>query len=216
MKKFHFTPKSRLLLIISILSILFFFSLADYIFSHDLTPIQIQIYHMMTSIRSPFFNFILISLTKSANPLPILFVTGASCLMFLLFKKYKESLLCMFTVLALTLSNLLLKLHYMRERPTFEHLIDESGYSFPSGHSMMSFGIAILCSFLLYQYCQKRSWAHLLSFFSFLYACLIGFSRVYVNVHFLGDVLGGFLAASSLVCLILSLYCRFFSFTKSQ
>ncbi|MTK84710.1 PAP2 family protein, partial [Turicibacter sanguinis] len=31
MKKFHFTPKSRLLLIISILSILFFFSLADYI-----------------------------------------------------------------------------------------------------------------------------------------------------------------------------------------
>lgn len=71
MKKFHFTPKSRLLLIISILSILFFFSLADYIFSHDLTPIQIQIYHMMTSIRSPFFIFILISLTKSANPLPI-------------------------------------------------------------------------------------------------------------------------------------------------
>lgn len=216
MKKINFNSTSRLLLLISIISTICFFCLASYIFSHDLTSVQQRIHDLISSIYSPFSNQLFILFTKSANPFPILIFTGAICLLCLSFKKYKAAFLYLFTVLVLTLGNVALKHHYMRQRPTFEHLIEESGYSFPSGHAMMSFGLAILSSYLLYQYCHKRSLARLLSFLCFLYTCLIGFSRIYVSVHFLSDVLGGYLGATAIVCLILSLYSSIVPYANCQ
>ena len=85
-----------------------------------------------------------------------------------------------------------MKYIFQRPRPDIAlRLIEESGYSFPSGHSMnclVSYGIL---AYLLLRYCENRKLAKLLSVGLCLIVILIGLSRVYVGVHFPTDVIGG-------------------------
>lgn len=87
--------------------------------------------------------------------------------------------------------NLCLKLCFSRQRPLKYMLIDESGYSFPSGHSMVSiafYGFLIyICNKLI-----KKKWIRnvTISLISLLIA-LIAFSRLYFGVHYPTDVLAG-------------------------
>lgn len=94
-------------------------------------------------------------------------------------------------VLCLVLGNLFLKNIFARPRPF--HAIEEIeplikppvDYSFPSGHTMASFTAAFIIFFRDRTY---GAWALIL-------AGLIGFSRLYLQVHYPGDVLGGIVIA---------------------
>jgi undecaprenyl-diphosphatase len=61
-----------------------------------------------------------------------------------------------------------------------------SGQSFPSDHATAAFGLALATFALL-----SRRWGAAL----FVLALLIGFARVYVGIHYPGDIGGGLLAA---------------------
>ncbi len=94
-----------------------------------------------------------------------------------------------------------LKELFERTRPTGEALTIASGYSMPSGHAMLSMAFyGFLAVLLLRQRNRPYSWwaAGLL-----LLVLLIGFSRIYLNVHYLSDVLAGFILG--FICLRLSL-----------
>jgi membrane-associated phospholipid phosphatase len=72
------------------------------------------------------------------------------------------------------------------------HLVDGvtmfNDHSFPSGHSASAFGLFLCIAFL-----SRNS---TLSFFMFLAALLVAFSRVYLSQHFLGDIVAGSLVGS--------------------
>lgn len=216
MKKLHAKKTSLFYLLTSIISLILFLSLAYFIFNHDLTQFQEKIHQFISTLYSPILNQIIILLTKTANPLPIGISTLILTLIFIFKKKYAIAALCTGSILSLTISNIALKNYFMRERPSFEWLISEQGYSFPSGHAMMSFGIALLICFLLYQTVQNRWIAISFSGLAFMYALCIGFSRLYVSVHFLSDVLGGYLAASSVMCFIFFIYDLFYNQNQTK
>lgn len=69
-----------------------------------------------------------------------------------------------------------------------------SGFSFPSSHAANSFAIATLLSI----YYQKLSWLFI------LLAAIVGFSRIYVGVHFPLDVIGG--AVVGMICSLILYY----------
>jgi len=95
------------------------------------------------------------------------------------------------------LLNQILKRIVQRPRPTEFRIIDESGYSFPSGHSMVSAAFYGFLIYLIYKNVKNKylKWA-LITVLSLL-IILIGTSRIYLGVHYTSDVLAGFLIAIS-------------------
>ena len=100
--------------------------------------------------------------------------------------------------------NFLLKNIIQRPRPVGYRLISESGYSFPSGHSMLSMAMYGMAIYLIYRYVGQVSLKWLGVIGLGLLIVLIGASRVYLGVHYASDVLAGFLI--TLAYLVIYLY----------
>ncbi|WP_404428200.1 phosphatase PAP2 family protein [Sutcliffiella horikoshii] len=106
------------------------------------------------------------------------------------------------------LLNTLLKTIFSRDRPSLDHVVEAGFYSFPSGHSMNSMAfygaIAFLCYLII-----KQSWLrNTLMTVCFVLIGLIGFSRVYLGVHYPLDVLGGFSMGASWVLFLSGIYTK--------
>lgn len=89
--------------------------------------------------------------------------------------------------------NWILKHMVQRPRPTVHHLVYADGYSFPSGHSVGSaalFGILIILTLLLI---KSKVWKTILIIIWALMPLAIGFTRIYLHVHYPSDVMGGWL-----------------------
>lgn len=87
--------------------------------------------------------------------------------------------------------NFLLKNIFIRTRPLKYFLIEQGGYSFPSGHAMVSMSFYATMTYLIMKNKDKNK--KTLWILSFLIIALIGFSRIYLGVHWPTDVLMGYL-----------------------
>ena len=89
--------------------------------------------------------------------------------------------------------NYILKLIFSRTRPIDINIITETGYSFPSGHAMISLAIYGFLAYLLWKsdYKYKKIGVSLLV----LLIVLIGISRIYLGVHYTSDVIAGFIVS---------------------
>ena len=112
-------------------------------------------------------------------------------------KNKKVSILILLNLIISTTLNQVLKFIIQRPRPTEFRIIDEKGYSFPSGHSMVS---AAFYGFLIYLICKNIKNKYLKWGLITLLSCivlLIGTSRIYLGVHYTSDVIAGFLISIS-------------------
>ncbi len=104
-------------------------------------------------------------------------------------------------VLVAGILNPLIKLLVMRDRPSLQHLVVETTYSFPSGHaatSMILYGTLI---FLMPSLIKTREWAWMIQVLLGLLILSIGASRVYLGVHYPSDILGGYSLSLFWLCL---------------
>ena len=93
-----------------------------------------------------------------------------------------------------SLLNLVLKNIFLRPRPDFANAFYiESGYSFPSGHAMLSVLFYGMAAYLLARGLTWKGQVRL-GVTAFTLSLLIGFSRIFLGVHYLTDVLGGWAA----------------------
>lgn len=96
------------------------------------------------------------------------------------------------------LLNTVLRAVFHRTRPEIQHLVEAGGYSFPSGHAMVSVAFYGMLGYLLWLNLRERSipaW-----YVPVLTVCLIvsiGISRIYLGVHFPSDVIAGFAAGGA-------------------
>jgi len=132
-----------------------------------------------------------------------MFLISLAAILGLAIKNKKVALLIWGNLGISALLNQILKYIVQRPRPTEFRIIDESGYSFPSGHSMVSAAFYGFLIYLIYKNVKNKylKWG-LITLLSLL-TILIGISRIYLGVHYTSDVLVGvFIAISYLIIFV--------------
>ena len=116
---------------------------------------------------------------------------GALMLIYLLFKNWKRALEIAAIGIGGFVVNYLMKLSFHRLRPP-NPLIDKlENFSFPSGHATSAFIFYGLLTYLVWKTRIPKFYKFIVGTMLILFSLLIGFSRIYLRVHYLSDVLAG-------------------------
>ncbi len=114
---------------------------------------------------------------------------------------------CAANLLGMATLNALLKAAIHRSRPNWpDPWITESDWSFPSGHALGSLVIFGFLAYLLSRF-ELRHFPRWFAFTTLaVLALLIGLSRIFLGVHFLSDVIGGYIVATGWLtsCILLT------------
>lgn len=87
--------------------------------------------------------------------------------------------------------NFLLKNIIARPRPAGIMLVNATGYSFPSGHAMVNIALYGMVILLVWKYIENKKLRYIITAVCASLILAIGYSRVYLGVHYTTDVLGG-------------------------
>ena len=132
-----------------------------------------------------------------------IFLITLSLILLLIIKNKKIGILIWLNLGISVLLNQALKFIIQRPRPTEFRIINESGYSFPSGHSMVSAAFYGFLIYLIYKNVKNKylKWS-LITLLS-LVILTIGISRIYLGVHYTSDVIAGFLISISYIIIFI-------------
>ena len=95
---------------------------------------------------------------------------------------------------------------FMRARPALDfHGTLAEGYSFPSGHAMMSAIVFLTLATLIARLAPRTSLRVYAILIAVLLSVLVGLSRVYLGVHWASDVVAGWVAGVAWALLVWAL-----------
>ena len=195
--------KKNLKWVVLFICLVGFLALTEDVFNKEIMQWDIIGYKMIsTFLISDFVTPIAKFITNFGGAV---FLSIATIALLLLIKNKKIGLSIFSNIVIITILNQLLKRILRRPRPTEFRIVEETGYSFPSGHSMVSMAFYGYLIYLIYRYIKNKyiKWS-LIVLLSIL-ICLIGISRIYLGVHYTSDVLGGFLLSISYLVVYISL-----------
>ena len=185
--------------IILFLCAIIFLLLLEDIFEKEVLDLDIIAYKMIVlNLRTDVLTGIMKVITSLGGAYVLIALTLGSLLVL---KNRRISILITLNLIISTILNFLLKYVIERPRPEGYGLILESGYSFPSGHSMVSMAFYGFIIYLIWKFVKNKNLKYICSALLGLLIISIGFSRIYLGVHYASDVIGGF--AISIVYLIL-------------
>lgn len=111
---------------------------------------------------------------------------------------------CAVNLALVTPLNVVLKALVRRPRPMGFRLASATGFSFPSGHSMVAMAFFGLIIWFVWRHVRDRRRRVALTVALAFVILMIGVSRVYLGVHYASDVLAGFCVS----CIWLALYTK--------
>ncbi len=175
--------------IIFLICIVVFYEIVENIFQNEIYIFDELVYFYVSKIISDPLTIFMKIITVLGSGLVIITL----CVYALVVPKNKKygKLLVLNTAIIFII-NQILKVIFARPRPEGFRLIEQDGFSFPSGHSMVSMAFYGLIIYFIYKKINNKylKWI-LISILSCL-IILIGISRIYLGVHYASDVIGGF------------------------
>ncbi len=128
-----------------------------------------------------------------------------SLLLFLHFRWKRATLWLVVNILGALVLDLTLKYAFHRPRPAPFFVALPRTYSFPSGHALFSFCFYGMLAGLLMDRIKSRLEQILIWLAAAILVAAIGFSRVYLGVHYPSDVIAGYLTATLWVSTLIAL-----------
>ena len=159
------------------------------VYDTEALPVDLSIQKAFFSLRGSVLNPIVIAITHLSDTVTIV----AFCAVLLVLPNRKQY------GVPLSLAALgglafykPMKHIFLRARPDAAlHLVEQGGFSFPSGHSVTSVIFYGLSIYLLNKHCKNQRLRKVLTAICGFLALAIGPSRIYVGVHWPTDVLAG-------------------------
>lgn len=187
--------KKNLKWIILFICLIGFLALAEDVFNQEIMKCDVIGYtlisiFLITDFATPIAKFI----TNFGGPI---FLSTICIILFIIIKNKKIGLSIIMNIAIIAILNQVLKRILQRPRPTEFRIIEETGYSFPSGHSMVSMAFYGYLIYLIYKYIKNKYVKCISIVLLSILICSIGISRIYLGVHYTSDVLGGFLISVS-------------------
>lgn len=193
--------------IILFICLIGFLDLAEDVFNKEIMKGDVIGYQMVsTFLISDFATPIAKIITNFGGAIFLIVIT---VILFILIKNKKIGVAITTNLVLVALLNQLLKNILQRPRPTEYRIIQETGYSFPSGHSMASMAFYGYLIYLIYKYVENKNIKWILITLLSILICSIGISRIYLGVHYTSDVLGGFLISISYLVIYISAINKF-------
>jgi len=97
----------------------------------------------------------------------------------------------------------LIKFAVQRARPSLS-FVQEMGYSFPSNHVLFATILFFLLIYFFAENIKNNFLKNLFIFVNFLFVLFTGFSRIFLNVHWFTDVVGGFVLGIIIACVAIN------------
>ncbi len=194
--------KRDIAIIITLISL--FAIIAILLETGNIINIENFVYDRISQFINPTFTTVVKIITNIGGPIIITVI----CITLLIFHQTRRKYgLPVLTALLVTfILNTILKYIFARPRPTVLRLINETGYSFPSGHSMVNSALYTMIILLLLENSDVKFRKVILSIFLGILIILIGLSRIYLGVHYLGDVLGGWILGILVSLVVYKIY----------
>ena len=194
MKKFN--------IFIVVLCLILFSVICYGVLSYDSLVIDTKVYSFIAdNLMSDGITSVLKVITELGG---VAFTVLAGVLIFMFCKKIRWFVT--FDLVGVTLINQVIKHIVRRPRPNVLRLVEEDGYSFPSGHSMVSMAFYGIIIYLVYKNVSNKYLKWILIILLSLLILSIGFSRIYVGVHYFTDVPGGFLLGLAYLIIYINIY----------
>ena len=181
--------KKYLKWIICFISLLIFIILGMLVLTKNDIYLDSIVYSFISKYISNNLTIIFKSLTNMASIFIVIFIFIFA---FLFFKNKKYGIYMSLNLLIITMLQFVLKAIFSRTRPVNINLIEETGYSYPSGHSLTAMALYGFIIYLIYtsKLNKKNKIIYITLFSSFIF--IVGLSRIYLGVHFFTDVVGAF------------------------
>ncbi|WP_461611304.1 phosphatase PAP2 family protein [Cytobacillus kochii] len=194
MKKSTLYITTNIILFILFLG-MFLFIVFDYT-NNDLAWFDMEVIHIVQQNVTPALTTFIDRFTFLGSVLWFVIATVVVIVLLVLKKKYALAIYICLTSGVGALLNWALKHYFKRERPDILPLIEETGYAFPSGHSMGSFIFYGSLAFVIIHVAKKTSMKWAVAIIMGLLILSIGLSRIYLGVHYPSDVAAGFLVGA--------------------
>ena len=194
--------------IVAVVLLIVFGGMIFLVYSGYSSYIDVPVSEFVNSLRADWLTSIFKGITFLAEPITLAVLCGV----LLIFPKTTLRFGIPITVVT-GLGSLIhtgLKHLFMRERPdVIFHLVEETGFGFPSGHSNAGFIFYIFLAFLIGRALKQNNHgdiANLLTVIFSIIVFLIGLSRIYLGVHFPTDVIAGLSLGGLFTIIFISLY----------
>ena len=173
---------------IGIFSLIVFVLLSILLVTNNIIWFDNTIYNTIIN-QNDFLTIILKNITELGD---FIILISISLLLLLVCKQKKIGILVCLNLALSFVINEIFKIIFIRPRPIDNILISVNGYSFPSGHSMVSMSFYGLLIYLCYKNINNKIIKWLLIIFQVIIILIIGYSRIYLGAHFPSDVIAGF------------------------
>ena len=195
--------KNNYKFIILLISLVLFLFLAEDVFNKDIVRCDIIGYSIIKSFINSSNTQVMKVITWFGSATCLILLT---IILFIVLKNKITGFLIAINLVIVTILNQLLKFVLQRPRPDDYRLIDESGYSFTSGHSMISMAFYGYLIYLIYK-SKFNKYVKIILITIFIFLILfIGISRIYLGVHYTSDVIAGILLSISYLIVFIKLF----------
>lgn len=167
-------------------------------------PLDLAVESFIIGIHNDNLTKIMINITNLGSAYSLIVITILITL-FAIIKNKHLPINTIMNLIAVFLTSQLFKAIIRRNRPTGLFLTTASGYSYPSGHTMVSFAFFTFIAISLCEKIDNKLVKIIIRISSIILVLLIGFSRIYLGVHHTTDILGGYLLGLSYLMLFLNI-----------